>query len=375
MAASRGMSRAPASRPILLPALRWYWRDPYRLQIGTAPDRAVILELTDPTAAKTLDLLDGTRTHAGVLRAAAARDIAAAEAKRIISELTAAGLVIDAATIRLSGVPDGTRRRLEPETAALAYRPGLGDGTPAEIVRRRLAARVLITGAGQLGVPIACALASAGIGHVDTDVSGITQMGDATPGGFVPADAMRPRILAAAEAVRRAAPDVEVGPLRKGSATFAVLVGFAAPATLTALSYANRCLAHLAVAVRDATVIVGPLVVPGQTPCLNCLDLHRRDRDPGWPAVAAQLPTSAEAPEPIAATTALSAAAYAAAEVLAYIDGATPRTAGATVEIPQAGEWIRRQWTHHPGCRCLRRSSRGRGRAASLRGAAQTVTT
>ena len=35
--------------------------------------------------------------------------------------------------------------------------------------------------------------------------------------------------------------------------------------------------------------MVGPLVLPGATPCLTCLDLHRVDRDRGWPVVAAQL--------------------------------------------------------------------------------------
>lgn len=346
------MSRTLANRPTLLPALRRLWRDPYRLQIGTDPARAVVLELTDPGAAKMLDLLDGTRTHAGVLRAAAAQDIAAEAAKRIIAALTAAGLVIDAHTIRLAEVAEPTRGRLHAETAALAYQIRSRGTTPAAVLRRRLAAQVLVTGASQLCVPIASTLASAGIGHLDPDVTGVARLADATPGGLVPADAHRPRVLAAADAVRRAAPDVDLTPLRRGRATFAVLVGFTAPAALTALSYARRRLAHLAVAVRDATVVVGPLVLPGQTPCLNCLDLHRRDRDPGWPAVAAQLQSSPEATDPVAATTALAAAAYAAAEVLAHIDGGVPRTLGATVEISGAGEWIRRSWSQHPRCGC-----------------------
>ena len=41
--------------------------------------------------------------------------------------------------------------------------------------------------------------------------------------------------------------------------------------------------------VRDGTGLVGPLVIPGVTSCLECADLHRRDRDAAWPAVAAQL--------------------------------------------------------------------------------------
>ena len=123
-------------------------------------------------------------------------------------------------------------------------------------------------------------------------MSGMARLSTRRRPACCPTDAHRPRGVAAAEAVRRVAPDVDLAPLRPGTATFAVLVGFAAPAALTALSYGTRRLAHLAVTVRDGTVVVGPLVRPGRTPCLNCLDLHRRDRDPAWPAIAAQLQTT-----------------------------------------------------------------------------------
>lgn len=46
---------------------------------------------------------------------------------------------------------------------------------------------------------------------------------------------------------------------------------------------------HLPVRVRDGTGVVGPLVIPGLSSCLTCADLHRTDRDPAWPALAAQL--------------------------------------------------------------------------------------
>ena len=51
----------------------------------------------------------------------------------------------------------------------------------------------------------------------------------------------------------------------------------------------SQGVAHLPVRVRDGTGLVGPLVIPGVTSCLGCADLHRRDRDAAWPAVAAQL--------------------------------------------------------------------------------------
>lgn len=47
--------------------------------------------------------------------------------------------------------------------------------------------------------------------------------------------------------------------------------------------------AHLPVVFGDRTVRLGPFVTPGEGPCLHCLDLHRADEDPAWPAVASQL--------------------------------------------------------------------------------------
>jgi hypothetical protein len=49
---------------------------------------------------------------------------------------------------------------------------------------------------------------------------------------------------------------------------------------------------HLPVTVLETTATVGPLVTPAAGPCLRCLDLHRCDRDPDWPVVAAQLSTA-----------------------------------------------------------------------------------
>jgi bacteriocin biosynthesis cyclodehydratase domain-containing protein len=380
----------------------------------------MILELTDPTCAELLDLLDGSRTETALLRAAVRKGVRAEDASAMLDALTAAGFVLDARTLHAPDLAEPIRRRLDAEAAALALtsRPA-GPQAPAEgpgrrpsseirnsesrssdsisgsrssdsisgsrssdsrssgfgssafgssgfrspgtrrgvadILRRRLAAHVLITGAGHLAVPIAAILASAGIGHIDPDLRGLTQLADASPAGLLPSDADRPRGVAAAEAVRRAAPDVDLAPLRRRDATFAVLVGFAAPAALTALAYGTRRLAHLAVAVRDGVVVVGPLVRPGRSPCLNCLDLHRVDRDPAWSVVAAQLSDGPDAAEPIAATTALAAAAYAAAEVLTHIDGGQPTTLGATVEIAGPDRASRRSWVPHPRCGCRRR--------------------
>src|SRR5690242_428779 len=137
-------------RLALLPGLRRLWRDGHSLQLGTDSQRAMVLEFADPRLARALDLLDGTRTHRMILR-------------------DAAGLAVGADTLLPAGVPEPARHRLATEGAALALR---GHPPPAERLRRRAAARVLISGYARLAVPIAAALAEAGVGHVDPALSG-----------------------------------------------------------------------------------------------------------------------------------------------------------------------------------------------------------
>lgn len=60
-----------------------------------------------------------------------------------------------------------------------------------------------------------------------------------------------------------------------------------APADAAALTAAD--LPHVPVALTGSGAEAGPYVAPGVTACLACVAASRRDDDPSWPAVAAQL--------------------------------------------------------------------------------------
>jgi bacteriocin biosynthesis cyclodehydratase domain-containing protein len=223
------------------------------------------------------------------------------------------------------------------------------------LLRRRAAARVLVTGQTRLTAPIAMTLAAAGVGRVAVRVSGPVVGDDVAPGGLSSADVGRPAAEAVPEAVARAAPGVDLTPLGPDDATLVVRVGSdPTPAALAAQAYARRRLPHLTVAVRDGAVVVGPFVPPAGSPCLACLDLHRGDRDPAWTALAAQLATEPPPTQACAATTTLVGVGYAVAEVLTYLDGGSPRTRGATIEIDVGCDERRRSWPPHPRCDCRR---------------------
>ncbi|WP_439694043.1 hypothetical protein ACRQ4B_07375 [Curtobacterium sp. SP.BCo] len=54
-------------------------------------------------------------------------------------------------------------------------------------------------------------------------------------------------------------------------------------------AWTRRGVPHLAVVVGDGRVRLGPFVVPGAGPCLQCVEYGHVDDDPAWPAIAAQV--------------------------------------------------------------------------------------
>ncbi len=340
-------------RPLLAPGVRRLWRAAGVLQLGVAPERAVVAEFDHPRTARILDLLDGTRTVPSIRRTASALDVPDDAVTELLDALADAGLLADGEHVP-AVLPPTARRRLSPEACALALRR---DGTnPTTVLRRRWAAQVVVSGPDPLVAPIASALAAAGVGQVHAAVSGRCATADATPGGLLPGDTGRPRSTAAADAVRRAAPEARTGPVRDARPSLAVLVGSTAdPAELAALRYAGRRVPHLVVAVHDGVASVGPLVRPGVTACLGCVERHRTDRDPAWPALSAQLATGTTGDDPREAALAVLATGYAALQALAEIDGGTPEVLGATVDWSPTAAARRRTWTPHPLCGCVRR--------------------
>lgn len=349
-------------RPTLLPGLRRLWRDERTVQLGTDPSAAIVLELHRPELARLLDLMDGSHTLRALIAAAESLGLDDADVLDLLHALRSAGLVVGAHALLPAGLPRPVHARLAVEAAAIGLRLRAAEQhrTPADVLRRRTAARVLVAGEGPLVAPLATALAAAGVGHVDPVVDGRATHADVCVGGLGWDDVAASRAIATATAIARFAPGVDVSSVRSDNVDFVVRVGDRHPAALARRAVRLHTLPRLDVTVRLGTVLVGPLVRPAGSPCRLCLDLHRRDRDPAWPMLAAQLATAPPgAGEPCALTTAMAGAAFAADEVLAFIDGAPVRTEAAIVEIPRAGEFRRREWTTHPRCDCRRRRRHG----------------
>ncbi|PZG23598.1 hypothetical protein C1I95_03000 [Micromonospora craterilacus] len=343
--------RPPSPRPTLLPGLSQLWRDRHTLQLGLGQERAVLVEVADPRAARLLDLLDGTRSERQVLTGVTGTGVRPEHAQALLDALRTAGLVVPAHTLLPRDLAGPRRARLAAEADALALAAPRLPGTPAQVLRRRLAARVTLTGAGPLGAVIAVALAQAGVGHVHPELPGPVRPVDLVGAGIAAGEIGRPLDQAVRAAVARAAPGTGTGPLRRHRPDLVIQLGTDRPAALLAAGYTQRRQPHLLVDVREGVPVIGPLVRPPVGPCLRCLDLHRADRDPDWPALAAQLASGTAVP-PCATSTLLAATAYAVAEALGQLDGGTPETLNGAIEVVAAGNVRRRHWPPHPRCGC-----------------------
>lgn len=340
----------PATTPLL--------RDEGELQVGGVDTADGVVVSPGRWVEPVLRGLDGRRTQRAVLADARREGLDPTAVAGVLDGLRAAGLLVDLepADLLAAGAGPSSAARTAPELTA-------GPGSEPSGWRARRAATVVVEGATRVGTPLAALLAASGVGRVAVRDSGVTRAGDAVVGGLAADDEGRPRSVAAADAVRRAEPLADLRPVGPADRVDLVVLArpWAASDPLVATLQRDG-VPHLVATVRGDTGVVGPLVVPDGTGCLRCGDLHRRDADPRWPRLAAQL-TGGEPPAGGATVTCLLTAVVGAVQALAFLEGASaPAVLDATLEMrPPALLPVRREWPPHPACGCA--PERGAGRA------------
>jgi hypothetical protein len=355
-------------RPALKAGLLPVWRDQDTLQFGTDPRRARALAGLGPAAA-VISLLDGSRDRDALICTAQASGIAPDAVSRVLVLLADAGVLDDFPAGLRSSLPGQVRARLAPElaTAALAY--GEADGG-ARVMARRRAAFVRVHGAGRTGACLASLLAASGVGHVACADPEPAEAADLTPAGLTEADLGQPRQDGAARAVERAAPSVRTGD--DGSLPDLVVLTRPTLPDLTDGLVRDR-VPHLAVSAGEAIGVIGPLVRPGRSACLRCVNLRKAEADPRWPQILAQATFGRVRPEACDTVLAAATAALACAQALALIDrGVGPGSLAGSLAVSLAGslaglpvtvngtlevvlpdwQWRRRTWRPHPSCSC-----------------------
>jgi hypothetical protein len=241
------------ARPVLRRDCPIIWRGTDIIQLG-AGDDAPILDRTSPALVRWLLTLDGLRTWAQIdaefavdappIRGSRA-PVSHGEARRALNAAARAGCLDDAAAIphhwRWLSLADRDRSRADRAAAALTCRDSLQAN---ELMDRRHALNVGVTGSGRLAEEIASTIELSGLTLVSEGSSAIDIR--------VLADGTHPRVVDEVDTPAHDRP-------------------------------------HLAAGLYGSTGIAGPLVVPGITGCLRCSHLHACDAQPHWPAVSLQL--------------------------------------------------------------------------------------
>lgn len=304
------------------------WRSVHQLDagsrmIGLDPVSALVVDDLDPALAELIGELRRPVAPTEFAARAAARGVAATDAYVLLQALHEASELVDGAA----------QQRAEDHRGAAA---------------------VVVQGTGPLTAGIVVGLVTAGIGAVHL-VTSDTVTGADLGTGLVDADVGRPRMAAIADAAGRIAPGAVVTPWPRTLVPDLIVLADEYPDPVGVMDLLATGLAHLPVRLRDGVGVIGPLVLPGRTACLSCLDLQRRAYIPGWPMVAAQLAGRRGAADPacVLATTAL-----AIAQVTAAVDAtaggvAAPAALEASLEIDVgAATVVRRPWQAVPGCLC-----------------------
>jgi hypothetical protein len=283
-------------RPVLRPGSPLLRRDASHLQLGTEPGHALVLDEVAPLAAL-LTALDGVRT-------ADDPDLDGS----LVDALHAAGVVVDSEVWRAEA-------GLESEAAHLLTR-----GLDADAIRQQITSRkraeVRIVGDDPLAASVADLLDASGVGTITTGTT----------------------------------------PSSRADLVIVAVEGEAAR------DLADECLradvAHFVTAIRDGCGVVGPLVLPGRTACLRCLDIERSAVDTAWPAIVAQLPQPLATPghalvRAVSAVLDAATAVVTVRDALAQLAGDDALTHNATLRIgPDLSQLRRYRWSLQPRCGC-----------------------
>ncbi|MCC3290432.1 ThiF family adenylyltransferase [Arthrobacter sp. zg-Y1110] len=279
-------------------------------------------------------------------------------------------------------IPSLRSERLLPDAQRLssAYRVN-GE----ESIRRRAAAAVSVDGLGRAGALVARTLASAGIGTLLLTDPGVVSPADVGT-AYAMTDIGMNRAAAVKRHLFRIDPTLQVLTMAPGGSrqvppavdlavtVRAVGAGPGRPGRQSELPDGDEGVPRLVLTAQEGGWDIGPLVVPGVTPCLECLDRHRADTDPGWYAAMEALTvdedkapgqghagtpdSSGPSGEELAGS--VLAAGAAAMAALVFLDGINqPAVFSAVLRLRTSDGYPQlRKLDYHPACGCrLQRSS------------------
>jgi molybdopterin/thiamine biosynthesis adenylyltransferase len=255
---------------------------PERIELGVSEARRVVIEPATPAAVGVVERLTGDASPGAIAAQVGCSEV---EVEAFVAALEAAG-AID--TVRVVGTGRYDRH-------LLFYSLFTGD---APAVQRRLRqASVLLIGLGGLGCVIATQLVMAGVGALTLLDSDLVEESNLTRQFlYETADIGRPKVRVAARRLhalnaativsaiegRFEIPPGEIETTALSSADLVILTGDTPVELARAVN--DLCVARLTpwlmAGYAETIGVIGPLVVPGVTACLRCIESAHHNRLP-----------------------------------------------------------------------------------------------
>lgn len=221
------------------------------------------------------------------------------------------------------------------------------DGRGALTRALRASATVGVCGLGRTGLLLARSLVACGMGTVVVDDDLEVDTRDVGPGGYDLRDVGASRRSAAARLLHGHGGRVGLG--ERTDLDVVVVVGGGPLDVTRTWQLMGHGIPHLPVAWEGAAVTVGPLVVPGTTACLRCVELHRADDAARVPQRTASARYGRHAEETVLA---LAAAGAAVRAVTRLVDGRDVGIATTEQFVSAAAAHHVERWPPHPACGC-----------------------
>ena len=168
------------------------------------------------------------------------------------------------------------------------YLLGLDD--PAETLRARKSLHVFLSKLDRTGLTLLRALNASAVTNVFTNDHSKVLPGDTVELGY-------PQSLLGSQRVRAAKSDADGLSIQLHSrvstafdqADLAILVCHDIIQPADYQPWLSRDVPHMAICFDESGVEISHIVIPGVTPCLGCVELHRINNEPNWIKIATQL--------------------------------------------------------------------------------------
>lgn len=334
------------------------WRNPFEMQLGTG---AAAISLGKLSSAQ-------ERLIAALYKGIADQQFPVVTKQLGLSKADADSVVNAVGEIMLNDAPE-TRTKISLSddfvTGAFAeiIRASLLHSVDGEQVLLGRAERSIhLDSLGRAGLSIALGLAAAGIGHLVSDDNEKVDAENLGPTGYPSQLKGHPRIdavrslLAASPNKAMVSTGLKLPKSKQLKLDCAVLISQQATDPSRYATWMNKDIPHIVVTFDAESVTVSPMVIPGQSACLFCLEKMRTQQDSNWPVIATQLISSNKRFDDVASQ--LFAAGIVVQKILARVDRvagfelAQENLSGFKLELV-TGQVTEYTWPKHSECECV----------------------